>query len=267
MTKNKRAKKKKSTAKRKTAKLQNKRVLLCVILSAVLFIGIISGIIAANKTHKPFVYDFNKSVANGIDVSSHNGKIDWQKAADEIDFAFIRVGCRGYSDGNIFLDKRAKRNMRMAGRAGVPYGVYFYSQAITVEEAEEEARFLLRHIRNYNVKLPLVYDFEYAYAKSKPVGRLVHANLSNQDRTDMINAFCKVVKKAGYSPALYASTYVYESLINVRSLDKDCVIWVADYNPEITYDGYYDIWQASESGSCRGVSSKNVDIDYWYSRK
>lgn len=265
-SKTKKRKKKSALKKKFNALLKNKRVIAIVaIIAAVLCIITVAAVNGRNTV--PQAYEFDKEVACGIDVSSHNGKIDWDKVAETNDFAFIRVGCRGYSKGNVFLDKRAKYNMKHAEKAKIPFGVYIYSQAITVEEAEEEAEFLLRHIKGYNVQLPLVFDFEYAYKNGNPVGRLANASLTKKDRTAMINAFCKVVKDAGYVPALYASTYIYESQIYVNRLEKGTVIWVADYNKKITYKGRYDIWQATNKGTCRGVNSKNVDIDYWYTDK
>ncbi|MBQ9517942.1 MAG: glycoside hydrolase family 25 protein [Eubacterium sp.] len=251
----------KSKGRRKTAKESRISVIITAIAVILLNVLVLTSIVHYART--PKMYDFGKERSYGIDVSSHNGKIDWEKVSKKVDFAFIRVGCRGYGDGNIFLDEKAKYNMKQAQKYGVPYGVYIYSQAITAKEAEEEAKFLIRHIRGYNVELPLVFDFEYAYSGSKPVGRLAHANLTEEERTYMAKAFCKTVKRAGYMPALYASSYIYKSQIKPKNLPKGTVIWVADYNDSVTYDGSYDIWQFSESGKVDGISTA-VDTDYWY---
>ena len=98
----------------------------------------------------------------------------------------------------------------------------------------------------------------------KHTGRLHNAGLSNKERTRLVNSFCKKVKDAGYTPGIYASTYVYETQFNVKDLDKDAVIWVADYNKNITYSGDFDIWQYSEHGTCSGINSNDVDLNYWY---
>ena len=263
--------KKKKTAKTKTkrknsGKPASKKQVVAFVSVIVLLVAILGGIIlnASTKPRTPVPYDFKKDRAYGIDVSSHNGKIDWETVKDEVDFAFIRVGCRGYTDGNIALDKKANANMKNAEKAGVPFGVYIYSQAISEEEAIEEAEFLIKHVKGHNVKLPLVIDFEYATKDGKHVGRLADAKLSRKERTALINAFCKTVKEAGYIPALYASSNIYKTQISVRSLEDGVVLWVADYNKRVTYNGDYDIWQFSEKGKCKGVSSKYVDTNYWY---
>lgn len=256
---------KSTKTKKKTKKKTNLKTIFVIIAAFVLLVSIIAVASKAKNNNLPL--PINKDIAYGIDVSSHNGKIDWKKVKNEVDFAFIRVGYRGYANGSVNLDKRAEYNLKKANKYGVPVGVYFYSQAINNKEAEEEAKFLIKHIQHYSISLPVVIDFEYAYAKGKMIGRLADANLNKKEITSVINAFCKKVKKAGYIPAVYASTYIYESKINVKSLDKNIMIWVADYNKKITYDGDYDFWQFSKKGKCSGISSKYVDTNYWYIKK
>ena len=265
-TKTKKKAKKKTKSKKSAGFFTKKRVIAIVLVLAVALSGVLFAV-HSRRSYTPIPYEFSKSKAYGIDVSSHNGKIDWKKAAKEIDFAFIRVGCRGYDTGTIFLDKKAVTNMKNAEKAKVPFGVYIYSQAINEKEAVEEAKFLLKNIKGYNVQLPLVFDFEYPTKNGEQIGRLHEADLNKKERTDIINAFCKTVKDAGYTPALYASSYIYRSYISVKNLEKGTVIWVADYNKKVTYAGKYDIWQFSEKGKCNGVSSKYVDTNYWYTGK
>jgi len=234
---------------------------LAVVGMAVLVIHLNARVAEGKKTTLPLP---EKSVAWGIDVSSHNGDIDWETVAGNADFAFVRVGYRGYSEGEINEDERFADNLKGAEKNGVPVGVYFYSQAIDEKEAEEEAAYLLKQIKGYQVSLPVVIDFEYAFKDGKHHGRLWEAGLSKKERTALINAFCKKVRDAGYTPGIYASTYIYESQLNMNDIGEDVFIWVADYNRNNTYEGYYDIWQYSEDGSCAGVSSENVDTNYWY---
>lgn len=221
----------------------------------------------ADRGGKTTGLNIDKDVAWGIDVSAHNGDIDWGMVSEEADFAFIRVGYRGYSNGSISLDKKAKENLKNAKKAAMPVGVYFYSQAITPEEAKEEAEFVLDFIKSYNVTLPVVIDYEYAYKDGRLGGRLFDADLSKSDGGKVVSAFCKTISGAGYTPAVYASTNFYETKISTKELSKDTVIWVADYNKKITYFGDYDIWQYAKTGSCKGVSSKHVDTNYWYLKK
>ncbi len=229
-----------------------------VILSAIL-------INTDGKGRRHDIFNTSKQVLSGIDVSEHNGKIDWKKVSRNIEFAFIRVGCRGYKTGKLMEDKYARENLRGASKAGIAAGVYFYSQAISEKEAEEEADFVLDFIDSYDVDLPVVIDFEYpADADGYETGRLAGAGLTMQQNTDIINAFCSEIANKGYTPALYASTYMLEYHIDTQKLLPDTVIWLADYNEKPTYSGDYDIWQYSKTGACDGVKSKYVDRNYWY---
>ncbi|MBE6817242.1 MAG: hypothetical protein E7520_06040 [Ruminococcaceae bacterium] len=265
-TKNRKKVKKKTKSRKSTSFFTAKRVIALVLVLALAVTGIFFAV-RSHRTRTAIPYRFGKEKVYGIDVSSHNGKVDWSQAKKEIDFAFIRVGCRGYDTGDIFLDGRARTNMKGAEKADIPFGVYIYSQAVSEAEAIEEAKFLLKNIRGYKVELPLVFDFEYPTKDGKQIGRLADADLNRRERTNIINAFLKTVKDAGYTPALYASSYIYRSYINVRSLEEGTVIWVADYNKKVTYGGHYDIWQFSEKGKCSGVSSKYVDTNYWFTNE
>ncbi|MBR3150171.1 MAG: hypothetical protein IKF64_08370 [Eubacterium sp.] len=258
---------KKKTAKKKTCskKLNKKQLIALVTVIAVLIAGTFGIILASstkNRTHD--LYEFDKDKAYGIDVSSHNGKIEWKTVAKEVDFAFIRVGYRTYGDGILLKDKRAEYNLKNAEKAKIPFGVYVYSQAVNEKEAEEEAKLAIRQVKSYNIQLPIVIDFEYATKDGKQVGRLSDAKLSKKERMNVINAFCRTVKEAGYTPALYASSNIYKNQLSPKKLVDGTIIWVADYNKKMKYKGSFDIWQYSEKGSCKGVSSKYVDTNYWY---
>lgn len=260
--------KKKPAGRKKTgnAKKQNKHVLLIVIGVVLVLAGMFGAFFAlrGGNRYAGNVIRLDKEVATGIDVSSHNGKIDWKKVKGDTDFAFIRAGFRGYTEGEINEDKQLKYNLKYANKYGVPVGVYFYSQAVTDEEAQEEAAFVLSKIKNYDISLPVVIDFEYATKNGNFTGRQYAARLSNKQRTSLINAFCDKVRKAGYTPGIYASSYIYKTYLNMKSIDSDVFIWVADYNDEVGYKGFYDIWQYSDKGKCKGVSSKAVDLNRWY---
>lgn len=254
--------------KTKKSKKTSKKALVCIVViafSAVLAVALVFGAKEAKNEKKSYILNPpNKDVAWGIDVSSHNGEIDWEAVSAEADFAFVRVGYRGYTQGEINTDEQYAENLSNANKYGVPVGVYFYSQAVNEQEAVEEAEFLIKKVKGFDISLPLVIDFEYATSKGSNTGRLWDAGLSKSERTSLINAFCERVAKAGYTPAVYASSYIYKSHIDAKKLGDYVYIWVADYNEDITYDGYYDIWQYSESGSCAGVGSKAVDTNYWY---
>lgn len=256
----------KRKTKSKKQKNKKKEIFGALAIGAAL-IAIVALIISSFSGVTHNIAKLDKDVANGIDVSHHNGKIDWETVAKEVDFAFIRVGYRGYTNGEIFLDKKAKANLKNASKAKIPIGVYFYSQAINEKEAEEEAEFLIKNIRGYDISLPVVIDFEYATSNGENVGRLSDASLSRNEITGIITSFCKRVKKSGYTPGVYASSYIFRFHLNVKKLSSDTMIWVADYNEKVTFHGDYDFWQYSKLGKCKGVSSKYVDKNYWYIEK
>lgn len=258
----------KSAKTKSKAKIKiTKKGIAAIVISVVLVLALIIGAVVVHSTDngsKTVELNLNKDVAWGIDVSSHNGNINWAEVSEEADFAFIRVGYRGYSNGTLSADKKAKKNLKHAKKAALPVGVYFYSQAITPDEAREEAEFVLDFIKGCHVTLPVVIDYEYAYEGDQLGGRLYNAGLSKDEGGKIVSAFCDVIENAGYMPAVYASTHFYETKINTKALSENTVIWVADYNKNITYSGDYDIWQYSKTGKCKGVPSEYVDMDYWY---
>lgn len=238
-------------------------VLLSVIGLAVLVVHLNARVAEGKKTTVPLP---DKEVAWGIDVSSHNGDIDWSGVAKEADFAFVRVGFRGNSEGEINEDANYADNLKEAEKNHVPVGVYFYSQAVNEAEAEEEAEYMLAQIRNYNISLPVVIDFEYPFKDGTHYGRMWDAGMNRKERTALVNAFCNKVREAGYTPGIYASSYIYKSQLIMEDIADDVFIWVADYNDHVTYNGEYDFWQYSESGDCEGVTSHYVDTNYWYTK-
>ncbi len=256
----------KTKKKNNKAGLERKQLLLLVVSSAAVLAVILCAVFVKGTRYEKADIKTLSDTAWGIDVSSHNGKIDWKEVKNEAAFAFIRIGYRGYATGEINFDKQAKANLKGANKYGVPAGVYFYSQAINEKEAEEEAEFVLSKIKGYNVTLPVVIDFEFAYKDDKRVGRLSDAGLNKKQKTKLVTAFCDKVREAGYSPGIYASSYIYRSHFVMKDIPDDVFIWVADYNGSVSYDGYYDIWQYSEKGSCSGVSSENVDVNYFYTK-
>lgn len=261
--------KNKTRSKRKrNKKTKLKSNTLIAAIAAVLVIAVILSSVIISVSHRrtpQTIYNFNKSVAQGIDVSEHNGEIDWDIVSDSFDFAFIRVGYRGYGNGDICADKYAKKNMKAAQKAGIPFGVYFYTQAVTKEEAEEEADFVFDTIKHYDLSLPVVIDFEYPADKEGiNTGRLTEANLSAQENTRIINAFCSRIEKKGYVSGLYASSGILYYNIDMKKLNKNTIIWAADYNDSVTFNIDYTVWQYSKTGQADGIGSKYVDLDYWY---
>lgn len=248
----------------KVEKIKSKYLIIALI-SVLVIAVIITAVSVKNGGRHRETVTFDTPIAVGIDVSEHNKEIDWEKVKNEFDFAFIRVGYRGYTIGNIQQDETAKDNLKGAEKAGVPVGVYFYTQAVNEEEAQEEAEFLLDFIKHYDVSLPVIIDFEYAFDSSgNHAGRLFEANLTPDEKADIINAFFKTVKKENYTYGVYASSYMLENEINSHLFDEDALIWVADYNENVTYSGDYTVWQYTKTGESDAVGSKYVDLNYWY---
>ena len=140
----------------------------------------------------------------GVDVSRFQGTIDWKKVAeDDIEFAIIRLGLRGYGTGEIFLDANYEANITGAIDAGIDVGVYFYSQAINEEEAMQEANFVIENLSQYDIQLPVVMDIEYADSSD---GR---ANaLTIEERTHLAVIFCDALKEAGYDTMIQNGLHI-----------------------------------------------------------
>lgn len=210
----------------------------------------------------------------GIDVSVHQGTIDWSAVSRAgVEFAFIRGGYRGWGTGQIIADSKMIENIKNAQANGIKVGVYIYSQATTVAEAQEEANYLISRLGGYNIELPLVIDFEYADQYNKQaekwekVGRLYNANLSRQAATDVINAFCRTAEAAGYYSAVYTGRYILRD--DLYSDQISCPIWLANYTSNqsssglYAYSGAHTFWQCSGAGEVDGIST-DVDLNFWY---
>ena len=194
----------------------------------------------------------------GIDVSAWNGDIDWEAvAADGVDFAIVRAGGRFSESGGLYDDSKLAANVIGATNAGIPVGVYFFTQAITVEEAIEEAEYTINAIKGLNVELPIVIDTEH-----KSGGR--HNNLTRQQRTDIVKAFCETVEKAGYRAMYYAGMAWCEDDLDTTQLAY--MHWCAQWWLRNQCDDIgipYQVWQYSDVGRINGIKG-NVDINIWY---
>ena len=194
----------------------------------------------------------------GIDVSKHQGNIDWTKvAADGVEFAFIRVGLRGYgTEGKLVEDEYFEQNVKGALQAGIKVGVYFYSQAITDEELLEEANLVLEKVKPYNIELPIVFDVE------KVSGGKGRANeLSVEERTRLTALFCQTIQDAGYKPMIYHNMEMGTLMLDLGQLEQYDK-WFAYYN-DLYYPYAYKVWQYSEKGAVDGINEE-VDLNIWF---
>lgn len=190
----------------------------------------------------------------GVDVSSHQKDIDWQAVKEAgVDYAIIRVGYRGYDQGGLHADDTWEKNAQGALDAGLPIGVYFYSQAITVEEAQEEAKLVLKNIRGYDITYPVVFDWECVGAQARTY------NATSRTVTDCTAAFCEEIKKAGYIPAFYFNQSMASDTFHLREL-KDYDFWLAQYNDAMTFRYDVAMWQYTNQGKIPGIPG-NVDIN------
>lgn len=198
----------------------------------------------------------------GIDVSKYQGVIDWQKvAADGVEFAFIRVGIRGYgTEGKIVLDEQFAANVQGAKAAGIKVGVYFFGQAITEAEAIEEAQFVLEQIAPYEIDYPVVYDVEKVSAKD---GRM--NQLSVEERTKVTLTFLNTIKDAGYTPMIYSNMEMLSVLIDMAQLEG-VEKWYANYGTQLYFPYEYAVWQYSEKGTVDGINGEvdmNISFKEW----
>lgn len=205
----------------------------------------------------------NKELVYGMDVSQHNGKINFEKAKrDGIEFVFIRVGYTGYtkSSFSLNLDKKYKTYIKDATKAGLKVGVYWYSQSTKVSEAKKEANALLKAIKGYSITMPVVFDYEFADTKK---GRLDSAKLSKTNMTANALAFLNTVSNAGYDACIYASENFLEEHLYANQISSNFKVWLANYSSKTNYKGDYEFWQHTAKGRVSGMRG-NVDINFWY---
>ena len=200
----------------------------------------------------------------GIDVSAYQGKIDWQQVADAgFTFVIIRVAGRGWgSTGNLYDDKMAQENYEGAKQAGLKVGGYFFSQAITPEEAVEEARYLLEKTAHWELDMPLVYDWE-RIVTNDPDSHPRTEGLDQQTLTDCIIAFCDEIKGAGKEPMVYFNPNHAEEMFHIAQV-TDYPFWLAMYTDWMTYPYKFNMWQYTNQGSVPGIKGK-VDINLLFS--
>ena len=195
--------------------------------------------------------DGNLVSQTAVDVSDLQGKIDWERVSEDgIDFAMIRLGRRGYTEGNIYLDDYYYENVSGVQSEGMPFGVYFFSQAITEDEAIEEANFVIKHLSGSGISYPVVFDHEPVESAD---GRA--NNLSKNELTHITKAFCQKIEDAGYTPMIYGNAFDMERL-NLNDL-KGIDVWYAEYEssqPTGQFD--FAMWQYSSTANVSGINTQ-----------
>lgn len=207
-------------------------------------------------------------VTLGIDVSKYQGSIDWEQVAQSgVEFAMIRVGYRTKVTGIIYEDPGARYNLQEATKNGLLVGAYFFSSAVTQEEAQEEAAWVADFISRYQITYPVAYNCEdFQSPDSRQYG------LGVEERTDIACAFLDTIAAAGYTPMFYASRNEMEGSAqwNMDTLGSRYRVWVSQYpeqpypeTPASTYSGTHAMWQYTSQGTVAGIRG-SVDVNLAY---
>lgn len=192
--------------------------------------------------------------ATGIDVSFYQGEIDWQQVKDAgVEFVFIRVGSRGTTEGRIYADEMAQQYYEGAKAAGLQIGAYFYSQAVTPKEAEEEAWFVLDQIADWELDKPVTFDWEWGGEGSRTDGLDPY----------MLNlccvSFCNIIENAGLQPMVYFNAYQGLEQMDLPFL-QDIPFWLAMYDAPMEFPYRVDYWQYTADGTVPGIDG-TVDLN------
>lgn len=195
----------------------------------------------------------------GVDVSSHQQEIDWELvAANGVEFAMIRVGYRGYTEGEIQPDEYFVQNIEGARAAGLDVGVYFFSQALDEQEAIDEANYVLEQIKDYPLSYPVIFDWEDIEADARTDG------MDSVQLTKNAIAFCDTIKQAGYRAGVYFNQRFGYEEFDLESL-QDYVFWLAEYNDTPSFSFHFQIWQYCNDGRVDGIKT-DVDLNLAFLR-
>lgn len=198
----------------------------------------------------------------GIDVSRYQGNINWEQVAgDGVEYAMIRLGIRGYSEGALVLDENYAVNMQGAIANGLDVGAYFFTQATSEAEALEEAQFVIENLAPYQITFPVVLDVEAVGSSNART-----KDLTVEERTQYVITFCEAVKKAGYTPMIYGNLKSFLLMLDLEQLE-DYEKWFAAYDTSKIYFPYaFSIWQYTDKGSVAGIDGEvdlNITLGQW----
>ena len=191
----------------------------------------------------------------GVDVSAWQNEVDWQQVKDAgMEFAIVRLAWRGSTEGGIYEDKYARANYQGAKDAGLQVGGYFFSQAVSVEEAIEEAEFVLEMVKDWEMEMPIVYDWERSTNRT--------ADIDKQTLTDCALAFCQRIEEAGYEAMTYFNIRQIYNEVYIEELE-DYGLWLAMYDAPMTFPYKVGMWQYTARGSVPGIGT-NVDLNIYF---
>lgn len=203
--------------------------------------------------------DNSYEIRLGVDISHHDGKVDWKKLKKEgFDFVILRCGFRGYQSGTLNADRNFHKNIKDAVAAGFDVGIYIFSQADSETEAIEEAEFVLEQINGYKISLPVFYDPEIIRddeARSD--------NISGEQFTKNAAAFCDLIEKSGYQAGVYSNMLWQAYEFDMQVISK-YVLWYADYEEQPQSPYRFEFWQYAEKS---GEIDAPYDMDVMLIKK
>ena len=198
----------------------------------------------------------NVDSSPGVDVSAHQGVIDWEAVKRSgIEFAMIRVGYRGYGSGKLVEDEYARQNLQGAKAAGLKIGAYFFSQALNIQETDEEIQFILNMLADVTLDMPVILDWEIPAADART------KDMDARTLTDIQLHFCGQMRKMGFQPMIYFNWHQSENLYYLSELEE-YPFWLALYQDRMTYPWKVEMWQWTSSGKVPGIAG-NVDINVY----
>ena len=199
-----------------------------------------------------YLYCLRQDSYPGVDVSAFQGNIDWQKVKDSgIRFAMLRLGYRGYETGRLVEDEYIRKNLEQTKAVGMPIGAYFFSQALTIKEVDQEIEFMLKVLGDYELHMPIVLDWEIPTEDART------AKMDAKTLTSLQAHFCKTMTEKGYTPMIYFNWHQSNTLLNLKELES-YPVWLALYQNRMTYPYHVEMWQYTSSGRVPGI---NVDVD------
>lgn len=203
-----------------------------------------------------YLYCLRQDSYPGVDVSAFQGDIDWVRVKNSgIRFAILRVGYRGYESGKLVEDEYIRQNLEKTQEAGMPIGAYFFSQALTIKEVDEEIEFMLNILGDRKLEMPIVLDWEIPTADART------AQMDARTLTALQEYFCKTMAEKGYTPMIYFNWTQGNTLLYLNELES-YPFWLALYQDRMTYPYHVEMWQYTASGRVPGIQG-DVDINVY----
>lgn len=203
-----------------------------------------------------YLYCLRQESYPGVDVSAFQKDIDWQQVKDSgIRFAMLRLGYRGYESGKLVEDEYIQQNLKNTKEVGMPIGAYFFSQALTIKEVDEEIDFMLKVLGDYELHMPIVLDWEIPTADART------ARMDARTLTALQEYFCETMTEKGYTPMVYFNWHQSNTLLYLNELE-DYPFWLALYDNRMTYPYHVEMWQYTANGRVPGISG-DVDLNVY----